>query len=114
MTDPDYRHILELSDEEFDALWQEYGTRYDRMVSEYPDYAEGELLARWGLEQLDSDRHASIENAQQLFLEDHISLDALERALERAFRRDPLLVAAIDDCTAALLAARGITQTTLA
>jgi hypothetical protein len=114
MPEPSDRHILELSDEEFDALWQEYGERYDRVIAEYPDYDEGEMLARWDIEDLDAGRHPSIEDAQQLFLDDRITLDALERALERAFRRDPLLVAAIDDCTDGLLAVRGITRPPLA
>jgi hypothetical protein len=109
---PQWRHPLELSEEEFDALWHAYSERYDRLVAEYPDYAEGEMLARWDLEELDDARNPSIEQAQQLYVDEVISLDALERALERAYRRDPLLVAAIDDCMAGQLAQRGITQPT--
>jgi len=106
------RHILELSDEEYEAVLRPICDRLQWLNEDYPEYHEGQMLAAWDLEELDAARNPSIEHAQELFVDDHISMHALETALERAYRRDPLLLAALDDCLSAQLAQRGITQTT--
>jgi len=88
--DPPARHILELTDDEFDALCQRAARDAD----------------------LDCARNRSIDDARQLHADGAICLDALQRALQRAHRRDPLLLAAVDDCLRTQLAQRGINPPT--